>query len=121
MLKKPKYLLWGIIPAVCYAVLAGLLGWSELHCNNLLLCGYVFGIVTFPSQFTLGQLLEGRGIRISFGGTPAFSDFGQVALHVGVCTVLVFVVCYSFARFIVWLNNYNERLNTRDYGPRPKG
>ena len=117
----PRYLFWGIIPAVCYAVLAGVVGLSEVNCGSLLFCGYAFFLLTYPSQLTLGKFLEDRGITIHFTSSPELSDYAQIALHVAFCAVLVFMVCYSFTRFIVWLNNYNESLNDRDQAQRRDG
>jgi hypothetical protein len=101
-------MLWGVIPASGYIVLASFVAATEFNCDGGFLdfCGIGTHMITYPSQLVFGEFLSERGLKIYFHHSPDSSDIALLMLHIGFCALLVFLAGYSsrwVINFVRWL------------------
>lgn len=106
MLRK---MLWGIIPASGYIVVASIVAATEFNCDGGFLdfCGIATLMITYPSQLLFGERLRYRGLMINFHHSPDGSDIALLIAYIGFCALLVFLAGYgsrwviNFARWLL--------------------
>jgi hypothetical protein len=98
-MKVMRTLWWGIVPTVIYVLLVSFVAETEFNCDGEFLCGYATYLLTLPSQLTIGKIFSNHGLEVHFTQPVTASDIIQLAVHIGCCALLVFLLCFGLAWF----------------------
>lgn len=91
----------GAVLSVLYLLAATYLVADDLRSSGggwINLRGLGVVLVTFPSQVTLGLLLEAAGVTVNYSH-PGLTDYGQIALHLVVTAAAVYLLGWA----VEWL------------------
>lgn len=109
--------LWGLIPALIYIVVAVGIVSQEFNCGGGLdinFCGLGTLLITAPSQIILGNLFSRMGWKINFMHSADIVDITQLTIHIALCALLVFLLGYGFGWIVrrAWTRLRGTRITT---------
>jgi hypothetical protein len=102
----------GTICAACYVVIAVVIIGQDFNCGGGLdinICGLGTLLVTFPSYVTVGRLFSSFGLAIKFSHTPDAADILQLAVHILLCAVIVYLIAFGLERMVSYFIKFLRR------------
>lgn len=107
---------FAIILTILYAAVAIAVASQDFNCGgglDLNFCGFNTTIMTLPSQLTVGRIFANAGMRIEYmRRTPNASELEQLAVHITVSAIFVFLVGYGIGRLGSYFMSLVNRSHT---------